>query len=162
MPSSSLAEQLTLRDSLVIAAEKAEIESPKAKRTLTLRTIVCALRDRDVTARSRGECDGCPDAEATAFLQSMLEHREEELASFEEASDLVRAEQAREDIAVIREFLPAPLDGEDLKAAVRDVVTDLDAHKLRDIGRCMEELKGRYGSRIEKTTAYKVVREALR
>ena len=67
----------------------------------------------------------------------------------------------REEIEVIEQFLPQPLCGQALEAAVNEVVADLGASKLKDLGRCMSELKARFPESIESGTAGKVVREAL-
>ena len=44
---------------------------------------------------------------------------------------------------------------------MEEVVDDLGATKLKDIGRCMSALKQRYPGKIESGTAGKVMRKAL-
>ena len=52
-------------------------------------------------------------------------------------------------------------DAKALEAAVEEVVEDLGATKLKDIGRCMSALKERYPGKIESGPAGKVMRKAL-
>jgi len=62
---------------------------------------------------------------------------------------------------VIDEFLPKALAGEDLETAVNAIVAELEATKLKDVGRCMTVLRERFPGRIECGPAGKAVRAAL-
>ena len=130
-------------------------------RAATLRLIRCAVRDRDASARTRGDCDGCQDAVVRDVLTTMAEQRRVSSREFEEAGRIEDAERERAELAVIEEFLPKPLGGEALEAAVRDVVEDLEASTLKDLGKCMSALKARYPGAIDSKSAGKVVRRAL-
>ena len=132
------------------------------ERTQTLRQVVCALRERDFCARSRGGRDGCDDAEVTRFLRELLERHEAAAEAFEEEGRPAMADREREEAMVIAEFLPRPLSADELGAAVRQVVEELDARKLTDMGRCMDVLKSRYAGQISPAEAQKAVRAALR
>ena len=79
----------------------------------------------------------------------------------EDAGLIEDAIREREEIEIIRQFLPVPLQGEALASAVSEVVTELGASKLKDLGRCMSALKERYPGLIETGEAGKAVRKAL-
>lgn len=146
---------------LKAALETAEAQDSDGVRAATLRLVQCAVRDRDVSARSRGECEGCPEAAVRQVLQTMAAQREVSAREYDEAGRIEDAEREREELAIIEEFLPRPLMGEALEAAVRGVVEDLDASKLKDVARCMSALKQRYPGRIDTGAAGKAVRQAL-
>ncbi|MCA8899881.1 MAG: GatB/YqeY domain-containing protein [Hyphomonas sp.] len=130
-------------------------------RLATLRLIECAIRDRDVCARGRGVGEGCPDADVRAVLETMIAQREEAAREHEDAGRLEDAIREREEIEEILRFLPAPLEGKALETAVDEVVTDLGASKLKDLGRIMSALKERYPGLIQTGAAGKAVRKAL-
>ena len=130
-------------------------------RLATLRLISCAVRDRDVSARTKGDCDGCPDEAVREVLETMADQRRISARELDEAGRIADAEREREELAVIEDFLPQPLGGEDLEAAVKDVVEDLDASTLKDLGKCMSMLKARYPGQIDSRTAGKIVRREL-
>lgn len=153
-------DSLSLRDQLIEAVEAIEAADPQSQRAAALRLMACGLRERDFTARSRGSAS-CDDAEVRDFLRSLLAQREMAAREAEAAGRFDVAERAREDIGVIREFLPAPLSAVELEQAIREVIADLDAGKLKDMGRCMEALKQRFADRIEPAQACKAVRAAL-
>ena len=139
-------------------------ESEKGKpgvRLATLRLIDCAVRDRDVCARGRGVGEGCPDADVRRVLETMVAQREVAAREHEDAGRLEEAIREREEIEIIQQFLPVPLQGKALETAVEEIVTDLGASKLKDLGRIMSALKERYPGLIESGTAGKAVRKAL-
>ncbi len=151
----------SIRHRLRIALRDAEALDSDGIEAQTLRLVKCALTDRDVTARGRGECSGCSDNELIDLLQTMVTQREASAREYDAAGRVQEAEREREEIDVISEFLPRPLSGQDLEVAVRTIVADLDARKLKDMGRCMTALRKRYPGRIECGPAGKAVRAAL-
>lgn len=150
-----------LRARIDDALRQAEIDDPDSVSASTLRLVACAIRDRDVTARRRGDCEGCPDTGVHDVLETMAEQRRVSAREFDESGRIADAEREREELAVIEGFLPQPLKGEALEVAVQDVVEDLEASTLRDLGRCISTLKARYPGRIDPQKAGKAVREAL-
>lgn len=136
-------------------------DTPDEVRLATLRLIDCAVRDRDVCARGRGDGTGCPDGAVRDVLEIMIEQRLESASEHENALRFEEAQRERAEIEIIESFLPVPLEGPALAAAVQTLVDDLGASKLKDLGRCMSALKELYPDRIEPAAAGKAVRDAL-
>ncbi|MEL6662604.1 MAG: GatB/YqeY domain-containing protein [Pseudomonadota bacterium] len=162
------AEPQSLKTRLSVALEEAEsrAESEDASanektRAATLRLISCAVRDRDASARTRGDCDGCQETAVRDVLETMAAQRHVSSKEFEEAGRIEDAEREREELAVIEEFLPKPLANEELENAVETVVEELEASTLKDLGKCMSALKARYPGKIDSRSAGKAVRKAL-
>ena len=151
----------SLRELIDAALRAAENEAPDSVRASTLRLVSCAVRDRDVTARLRGETGGCPDAGVREVLETMAGQRRVSAREFDDSGRIADAEREREELEVIEGFLPRPLKGEALEEAVHDVVEDLEASSLKDLGRCIATLKARYPGRIDPQKTGKAVREAL-
>jgi uncharacterized protein YqeY len=146
----------------IVQALKSETEKGASDVELaTLRLIECAVRDRDVCARGRGVGEGCPDADVRAVLETMVAQREVSAREHDSAGRIEDAIREREEIEVIEKFLPVPLSGAKLNAAVQDIVEDLGASKLKDVGRCMSALKDKFPGMVESGTAGKAVRDAL-
>lgn len=146
----------------ILEALNEESRQPSSPARLhTLRLIECAIRDRDVSARGRGEGEGCADTDVQRVLQVMVAQREEAARDHLEQGRSGDADREREEIAIIRAFLPQPLSGAALEIAVRQVVEELGAAKLKDLGRCVTQLKERFPGQVEVASAGKAVREAL-
>ncbi len=153
--------QITLRNRIDSAVLKAESQDACSVEAQTLRLIKCAMDDRDVIARKRGECSGCDNEVIEDLLETMAEQREKSIKQFDDAGRIADAEREREELEVIMSFLPEPLAGDDLQSAAAEVVTELQARKLKDVGRCMTALRKRYPGRIECGPASKAVRAAI-
>jgi uncharacterized protein YqeY len=59
------------------------------------------------------------------------------------------AEQERSEQAVIREFLPKPLNDKEVEAAVAKAIKDTGASSIRDMGKVMGALKAAYSGRMD-------------
>jgi len=150
-----------LRERIETALEIAERDNPDSVHAQTLRLLDCAIRDRDVSARIRGECDGCPEDGVRDVVETMAEQLRVSAAEYEEAGRIEEAERERDELAIVEAFLPQPLAGEDLETAVQSVVEELEASKLKDVGRCMQALKSRFPGQIDPSHAGKLVRNTL-
>ena len=157
----SIADHASLKERIQHALSAAEDSDSDSMEAQTLRLIACAVRDRDVTARGRGDCAGCPEAAVRDVLNTMVHQREVTAREYDESGRAEEAERERQEIDVIRQFLPEPLEGAALQDAVSSVIADLEATKLKDLGRCMSELKARYPDQVINGAASKAVREAL-
>ena len=130
-------------------------------RVATLRLINAALKDRDIAARSQDRCCGLTDEEVEAVLTKMVKQRQDSAATYEEAGRIELAEQEREEQAIIAGYLPRQMTGDEIDAAVDDVVADLGADGLKDMGRCMGALKERYAGQMDFGRANKAVKAKL-
>ncbi|MHA7898918.1 MAG: GatB/YqeY domain-containing protein [Henriciella sp.] len=153
--------QVTLRNRINLALSKAESADTNSVEAQTLRLIKCAMDDRDVIARSRGECSGCDNEVIVDLLETMAAQRETSIKQYDESGRIADAEREREELEIISGFLPKPLAGEALETAAAEVVNQLQARKLKDVGRCMSALREKFPGQIECGPASKAVRAAI-
>ncbi len=127
----------------------------------TVRLILAALKDRDIQARSDGQGDGIGDEEILDMLTKMVRQRREAITLYEKGNrqDLVEKEQR--EIEVIQRFLPKQLSDSELETAVLQVVAELEAGSVKDIGRVMGVLKQRYAGRMDFGKASTIVKAKL-
>jgi hypothetical protein len=128
---------------------------------ITLRLILTAIRDRDLAARARGNTEGVSDREILDLLRTMIRQRRESISLYEQGGrlDLVESEEA--EIDVIKRFLPKQLDEGETRGAVRQVIDDLGAAGLKDVGRTMTELRTRYPGQMDFAKASGMVKKEL-
>ena len=151
----------TIRRRICASLTQAESEDANSVRAQTLRLVKCAMTDRDVTARGRGDCGGCEESDIQALLETMVAQREISAQQYDDGGRIADAERERDEIEIITEFLPKPLKGDALQIAVGAVIAELEASKLKDVGRCMSVLRERFPGQIECGPAGKAVRAAL-
>jgi uncharacterized protein YqeY len=148
-----------LRDQINDALKQA-MKGQEKRRTATLRLINAAVKDRDIAARTGGK-DCLGDDEIRELLQKMVRQREESAVVYAEAGRTELAEQEREEIEIIRDFLPRQLSEDEVRDACEGVVKEIGANGLRDMGKCMATLKERYPGQIDFGRASTVVKGML-
>jgi hypothetical protein len=139
---------------------KNAIRSKDTVRVSTVRLIQAAIKDRDIANRGAGK-DPVSDDEILQILTKMIKQREESAAIYEENARLELAEQEREEIAVIREFLPKQLPEEEVRELCASVINETGAQGLRDMGKCMNVLKERYPGQMDFSKASGMVKGLL-
>lgn len=142
-------------------ALKAALKAKDQRRVSTLRLILAAIKDRDIQARGDGLADGVSDEEILAVLQKMVKQRRESIEHYETAGRLELAEQEREEIAIIQEYLPKPLTEAETEAAAREAIREVGAAGIKDMGRVMARLKEQYAGRMDFGKAGPTVKRLL-
>ncbi|MBK0329087.1 GatB/YqeY domain-containing protein [Rhodobacteraceae bacterium F11138] len=135
--------------SRVNMALKQAMRDKATTRLSTLRLICAAIKDQDIAVRGEGEGSGVGDAEVLAILSKMTKQRQESARAYEEGGRLDLAEREQQEIAIIEEFLPKQLDSDQVAAAVRKAVENTGAESIRDMGKVMAELKGKYTGQMD-------------
>lgn len=126
---------------------KDAMRAKDARRLSTLRLVNAAIKDQDIALRTEGREVG--DAEVLAILSKMVKQRQESARAYEEGGRLELAEGEREEIKVIEDFLPRQLDEAEVAAAVDAAIADTGAASIRDMGKVMGALKGKYAGRMD-------------
>ncbi len=80
---------------------------------------------------------------------------------FEEAGRIELAEGERAEIKVIEEFLPKQLSQSEVEAAIAAAVAEVGASSIRDMGKIMGVLKGKYTGRMDFGKVGAAVKAAL-
>jgi len=122
----------------------------KAKDTMrlgTLRLINAAIKDREIANREAGGT--VSEADILAILGKMVKQRQESAKAYEEGGRLELAEREQAEIKVINDYLPAQLSAAETEAAVDAAIADVGASSIRDMGKVMGVLKGKYTGQID-------------
>jgi uncharacterized protein YqeY len=139
---------MTLRERLQNALKDA-MRAKEAERLSTLRLINAAIKDREIAQRGDGKEEGVSDTEITAILSRMVKQRQESARVYEEGGRLELAEKELNEILVIEEFLPRQLDGDEVAAAIKAAIAEAGASSIRDMGKVMGVLKGKYTGQMD-------------
>ena len=97
-------------------------------------------------------------------LQVLQRERKKRVEAFEAFEAAGREEQAdKEDfeLEVLEEFMPEPLSEDELDEIVDDVIAEVGATSLRDIGRVMADVMPRVSGKADGSAVSQIVREKL-
>ena len=133
----------------ISTALKEAMKAKDADRLSTLRLINAAIKDRDIAARTEGEDVQVSDDTVLAILGKMVKQRQESARAYEEGGRLELAEKEMKEIRIIEEYLPRQLDDAETDAAVAAAIAEVEATSIRDMGKVMAALKGKYTGQMD-------------
>ena len=139
---------MSLRDALQTALKEA-MKARAADRLSALRLINAAIKDREIALRGEGAAGEMDDAAILAILGKMVKQRQESARAYEEGGRLELAEKELAEIGVISEFLPRQLSDAEVGAAITEAIAEVGATGLRDMGKVMGVLKGKYTGQMD-------------
>jgi len=139
---------MNLRERVNTALKQA-MKDKASERLATLRLINAAIKDQDIAVRGADGDSVVGDPEILAILGKMTKQRQESVRAYEEGGRLDLAERERDETAIIEEFLPRQLSGEEVEAAVEKAITDSGASSIRDMGKIMGALKAEYTGQMD-------------
>src|SRR5262245_17335502 len=148
-----------LRDNI----NKALTEAMKAKNeraVSTLRMVNSTLKNADIEARGAGK-PPLGDAEVLSLLQKMIKQRQESVELYQKGgrADLVKQEQ--EEISIIYGYLPKQMSDDEMKAAIEAAVKETGAAGMKDMGKVIGVLRGKYAGQMDMAKASGLVKARL-
>jgi len=148
-----------LRDQLNDSLKDA-MKSKDQRRVSTLRLVNAALKNADIEARGQGK-DALGDDAMLTLLQKMIKQRQESAELYDKGGRPELAAQEREEIEVITRFLPQQMSDLEAGSVIQQIVHEINAQGLKDMGRTMAALKERFAGKMDFAKASAKVKELL-
>lgn len=87
--------------------------------------------------------------------------REESLEDYKKADRQDLVNQIQEEINVLSEYLPKKMDRAELEEIIKQIIADLNASSMKDMGAVMKEAKARCGLAADGRDINQIVKEIL-
>jgi uncharacterized protein YqeY len=91
----------------------------------------------------------------------MVKSRQESVEIYDKAGRVDLATQEREEIAIIRSFLPQQMSEAEVAAAIDAAVAETGASSIKDMGKVIGVLKGKFAGRMDFGKASAAVKAKL-
>ena len=138
---------------------KDSMKAGDKRRLATVRMIQAAIKDKDIEARGAGKT--VSDDDILALMQKMVKSRQESADIYAKADRPELELQEREEIAIITEFLPTQMSDDEAKAAIEAAIAETGAASMKDMGKVVAALKGKYTGQMDFAKASAQVKAAL-
>ena len=139
---------------------KDALKAGDKRKLATVRLIQAALKDKDIEARGAGKGQ-TSDEDILALLQKMIKQRQESIGIYEQAGRTELAQQEREEAEIIAGFLPKQMDEAEVRGAIQAAMAETGAASLKDMGKVISALRGKYAGRMDFGKASALVKEML-
>ena len=101
------------------------------------------------------------DEEELQVLQRERKRRVEAAEAFRAAGREEQAEKEEDELDILEEYMPEPLSEEELEEIVDDVIAEVGATNVRDLGRVMADVMPQVAGRADGSAVTQLVREKL-
>ena len=143
--------------------DKAMKEAMKAQEKLrlsTLRLVNAAIKNADIEARTAGK-PPLTDDDILGLCQKLIKQRQDAIELYDQGGRKELADKERDEIEIIKKFLPAQLSEAEMTAAIAGVIKDVGAVGPKDMGKVMAALKAAYAGKIDFAKASGMVKGLL-
>ena len=127
-----------------------------AERRDALRLILNALKSSEKALQRPLSED-----EELQVLQRERKKRLEAAEAFRNAGRGEQADKEEDELDVLEEFMPEPMSEDELEEIVDDVIAEVGATSMRDIGRVMADVMPQVAGRADGSAVSQIVREKL-
>ena len=148
-----------IRDDINNALKEA-MKARDERRVSTLRLVNSTLKNADIEARGQGK-EPLGDDGVLGVLQKMIKQRNESVELYDKGGRAELAQQEREEIAIISAYLPKQMSEDEVKAAVAEEIKATGAAGVKDMGRVIAALKGKYTGKMDFAKTSALVKAAL-
>jgi uncharacterized protein YqeY len=148
-----------LRDDINNALKEA-MKARNERAVSTLRLVNSALKNADIEARGAGK-PPLTDAELLALLQKMIKQRQESVELYQKGGRVDLVKQEQEEIAIISGYLPKQMSEAEISAAIEAAIAETGASSMKDMGKVIGSLRGKYAGQMDMGKASGMVKAKL-
>lgn len=126
----------------------------------TLRLVNAGIKNADIEARGAGK-GPLDDAALLGLFQKMIKQRQESVELYEKGGRAELAANERGEIAVIQGYLPKQMPDAEVEAAIKAAIAETGAASIKDMGKVIAVLRGKYAGQMDFGRASGLVKAAL-
>ena len=129
--------------------------------TNTLRLILAAVKDKDISARSKSNSEGINETEIISLLQNMIKQRNASIEMYIQGKrdDLVKVE--KDEIKIISNFLPEQLSENEINDIITNSIRSSGAKSIKDMGKVINLIKDEYNGKMDFGVVSKIIKAKL-
>jgi len=128
----------------------------KARDKVSLETLRAIKKELLELRSAKGSSGEVSEEDAIKVMQKMVKQRHDAATIFEQQGREELAEKELGEIEVLSRFLPEPLTTEEIEVAVKEVIAQVGATSMKDMGKVMglasKKLSGRADGKEISTT----------
>jgi uncharacterized protein YqeY len=148
-----------LRDDINNALKEA-MKAKNERGVSTLRLVNSTIKNADIEARGAGK-GPLGDAELLSLLQKMIKQRHESVELYDKGGRPELAAAEREEIAIISGYLPKQMSEAEMKSAIEAAIKETGAAGMKDMGKVIGVLRGKYAGQMDFSKASAAVKGLL-
>ena len=146
---------MTLKDQIT-EDMKTAMRAKDSERLGTIRLLLSACKQKEVDERVVLD-----DIQVIAIIDKMIKQRKDSIEAFTKADRKDMADKEAQEITVLTGYLPARMSADDVLAAVKTIVAELNASGPCDMGKVMGAAKAALAGKADMGQVSSAVKAAL-
>ncbi len=144
-------------ETTIMADIKAAMLARDQKKLEALR----AVKAQILLEKTKGGNVELTEAAELSMLQKLVKQRKESAAIYEQNGRQELAAEEQFQASVIEAYLPKPLSDDELRAIIKDIVAQVGATSIKDMGRVMGMATKQVAGKADNAKVSQIVREML-
>ena len=125
-------------------------------RTTVLRMILAEIQKIEIEEKS-----DLDELQITSILEKMIKQRNDAISQFEQAKRQELADKEKQEIDIIKEFLPEQMSDDEISELVSKIISEVGAQDMKDMGKVMGSLKPLIAGKADAGFVSQLVKKAL-
>ena len=140
----------------ISAALKDAMREKNEAKLASLRSVLTAIKNREKEVRRSLE-----DPEVISLISTQIKQRKESIDHYRKAGreDLVKAEES--ELKILEGYMPKQLSAEEMSQALDEVIAEVGAVSLKDMGKVMKAAMAKLAGRADGRAINQMVKEKL-
>lgn len=109
----------------------------------------------------KDKCIEVSDEQIIDIIAKEVKKRKDSLSDYEKAGRTDLINQINEEIKVLEEYLPKQLSDEELETEIKNIIEEVGATTIKDMGKVMKAAKEKIGAKADGKRINEVVKKIL-
>ena len=151
---------MSIREDIELQYKKS-IKEKNVETTNALRLIKSAIKDKDISSRSKNNQSQISDQEILILLQSLIKQRNDSIESFKNADRQDLIEKEENEIKIIKVFLPNQKSEEEIINIIDQIILENNFKSIKDMGKLIGIIKNKFSGEVDMAIVGKIAKTKL-
>ena len=141
----------------IMADVKSAMKNKEQDKLATLRFLHSAIKYREIELRP----NDINDNEIIGVLKKLAKQRQDSIEQFEKAGRTDLSDKEKYELSVLETYLPAKLSEDKVRAIIEEVIAEVQASTIKDMGKVMKAVGQRTQGAADNKMVSEIVKEKL-
>lgn len=124
-----------------------------------IRMLKSALQNEEITLGGNGS--GLTDDQVLTVIKREVKKRNSSIEEYTKYNKPDAVEDLKKEVEILSTYLPEEISEEELTKHIEEVIAEIGAETIKDMGRVMKEITAKYGSVVDMSKASQIAKSKL-
>lgn len=124
-----------------------------------IRMLKSALQNEEINLGGNGS--GLNDDQVLTVIKREVKKRNGSIDEYTKYNKLNAVEDLKKEVEILSAYLPEEMSEEELNTHIDEIIAEIGAESIKDMGKVMKEVTSRYGSVVDMGKASSIIKSKL-